>query len=305
MSFNVVFNQMIVLFLLMLTGYITVKNKIADREFQGKLSGFILWVTQPLAIIASVSGDTVQGDIRSVVTVILTTLSMFVLLPLLGTIINFIIRVPKEDWNVYLFMTIFSNKGFFGFPVIASIFGNGALFYVSIVLLVFNLLNFTLGIYLMTGQKGNFRIKGLINPGMVSSILALVIFLFKIPVHPIIYKYTKMLGDTTSPIAMTVIGMSLAQIPLTDLFSDKRLFAYTPLKQLAVPAVYYLLLRNIITDPYILGIMVIITSMPVAAMAVIFAEQYKKNQELATKGVFITTITSMLTIPLISAFLLR
>lgn len=303
MSFFVVVNQMTVLFLLMVTGYIAVKFKLADGEFQSRLSGFIVNVTQPLVMIASVSSGEVRGDAGSILTVLAVGLIMYMVLPLVGMGINKVIGTPPEERNTYLFMTIFSNVGFMGYPVVQSIFGSGAIFYVSIIVMIFNFMSYTVGVSLMSGDRIQFNPKVLINPGMVAAITAIMIFLLKIPVHPVIGQFTGMLGNTTSPLAMVVIGMALSKIPLAKIFSEGRMISFTLIKQIIVPVLAWLILRNIIADPYILGILIVVIAMPVAATSVIFATQYKKDMDLATRGVFISTALSMFTIPLISMIL--
>ncbi len=303
MSFFVVVNQMTVLFLLMVTGYIAVKFKLADGEFQSRLSGFIVNVTQPLVMIASVSSGEVRGDAGSILTVLAVGLIMYMVLPLVGMGINKVIGTPPEERNTYLFMTIFSNVGFMGYPVVQSIFGSGAIFYVSIIVMIFNFMSYTVGVSLMSGDRIQFNPKVLINPGMVAAITAIMIFLLKIPVHPVIGQFTGMLGNTTSPLAMVVIGMALSKIPLAKIFSEGRMISFTLIKQIIVPVLAWLILRNIIADSYILGILIVVIAMPVAATSVIFATQYKKDMDLATRGVFISTALSMFTIPLISMIL--
>ena len=303
MSFFVVVNQMTVLFLLMVTGYIAVKFKLADGEFQSRLSGFIVNVTQPLVMIASVSSGEVRGDAGSILTVLAVGLIMYLVLPLVGMGINKVIGTPPEERNTYLFMTIFSNVGFMGYPVVQSIFGSGAIFYVSIIVMIFNFMSYTVGVSLMSGDRIQFNPKVLINPGMVAAITAIMIFLLKIPVHPVIGQFTGMLGNTTSPLAMVVIGMALSKIPLAKIFSEGRMISFTLIKQIIVPVLAWLILKNIIADPYILGILIVVIAMPVAATSVIFATQYKKDMDLATRGVFISTALSMFTIPLISMIL--
>lgn len=303
MSFFVVVNQMTVLFLLMVTGYIAVKFKLADGEFQSRLSGFIVNVTQPLVMIASVSSGEVRGDAGSILTVLAVGLIMYMVLPLVGMGINKVIGTPPVERNTYLFMTIFSNVGFMGYPVVQSIFGSGAIFYVSIIVMIFNFMSYTVGVSLMSGDRIQFDPKVLINPGMVAAITAIMIFLLKIPVHPVIGQFTGMLGNTTSPLAMVVIGMALSKIPLAKIFSEGRMISFTLIKQIIVPVLAWLILRNIIADSYILGILIVVIAMPVAATSVIFATQYKKDMDLATRGVFISTALSMFTIPLISMIL--
>ena len=300
MDITVVINQMIILFLLMAVGYIIARVGVVGSVFKDNLSTFIINVTMPLMIISAVTSSTVQGNAEDVLTVFILSIVTYLVLPVLAFVLNKILSVPKEDRNLYTYMTIFSNIAFMGFPVILSIFGEGAIFYAAIFNLMFNFMNFSLGIALMTeDNSGHFDIKNFLKPGIFASVLAVILFFTKITLPAPIVDTMKNLGDTTSPLAMIVIGMSLSQIPLRSVFTEIRLYPYTILKQIIIPYLSWLLLRNLITSDLILGITVIVIAMPVGTSAVLFSTEYHGNTILATKTVFITTLASLITIPLI------
>ena len=133
-------------------------------------------------------------------------------LPIMGILLSRILKVPKEDRNLYQFMTIFSNIGFMGYPVIQSIFGDEALFFASICNLVFNLVCYSYGVYLISGSgKLSFDFKQLINPGIIFSIIAVIIYLTKYQMPQIIGETSDLIGSITTPLAMMIIGSSLAE----------------------------------------------------------------------------------------------
>ena len=192
-----------------------------------------------------------------------------------------------------------------GFPVIQSIFGEGAIFYAAIFNMIFNFMNFSLGIRLMSDKrKGSFSVKKFLRPGIFGAIFALIIFFTGITLPSPLVDSMKNLGDTTSPLAMIVIGMSLAEIPFKSVFTEIRLYPYTLIKQVIIPILSWYVLRNIISNELILGITVIVIAMPVATSAVLFSSEYDGNTNLATKSVFITTLASLVTIPVIVYVLL-
>ena len=113
-----------------------------------------------------------------------------------------------------------------------------------------------------------------------------------------------MVGDITTPMAMLLIGSTLANIPLKEVFSELRIYPYTIIKQVIVPIIAYPILNMFISDSLILGITLIMISMPVANSAVLFATEYDGDISLAAKTVFMTTLLSVVTIPLIVALFL-
>jgi len=301
MDIIVVINKMLELFLILGLGYISVKTKIATQKFGTQLSRLILDITLPCLIIASVAAMPSDTNKNDVLLMFIIAVLFYVIMPFVAYFIARILVVKKEERNLYIYMTIWSNVGFMGFPVIASIFGEGAIFYATIFNLVFGISNFTLGIMLMSGEgKKALNLKNFLSPGMISSLVAIALFATNFKLPDILNNTMKTVGNTTTPLAMIVIGIALAGIPIKSVFTELRLYPYVIIKQILLPLAAWLILKNIITSPYILGIVIIIIAMPVATTSVLFANKYGNNVALATKGVFITTLASILTIPFIS-----
>ena len=264
------------------------------------MSSLILNITAPALILSSVVNRSQDGDPRLVLHVFILSIILYVILPLIGILLAKILKVPKEDRNLYQFMTIFSNIGYMGFPVIQSIFGSEAVFFAAIINLVFNVFCYSYGIYLISNDnKLSFDIKVLINPGIIVSIIAIIIYITNIKVLSIIKETTSMIGPITTPLAMMLIGSSLAQIPIKEVFSEKRLYLYTFLKQIIIPIIFFGILKYFVTNELILGIIIIVSAMPVGSIAIMFCNEYEGNINLASKAIFITTLCSVVTVPIL------
>ncbi|MBU4539717.1 MAG: AEC family transporter [Firmicutes bacterium] len=305
MDINVVINQMLELFMILTLGYLATKKKVVSPKFGTQLSNFILSITLPGMMLASVASIPEQTDHKEVLMMFAIAILFYLVMPFIAYLIARILLVKREDRHLYMYMTIWSNVGFMGFPVIASIFGEGAIFYATIFNLIFNVSNFTLGIMLMSkdGIKALDR-KKFLSPGMIASIAAVTMFAFKLKLPELVNDTLKTVGSTTSALAMIVIGIALAGIPIKSVFTEIRLYPYVIIKQILLPLSAWLVLRNVITNPYLLGIVIVIIAMPVATSAVLFANRYENNVALATKAVFITTLASVVTIPIISYLLM-
>lgn len=297
MDIQVIINQMVILFLVMIVGYIANKVKILDKELNQKLSSLVLNITSPALILYSVS-EPVEGDLNTVLQIFLLSVAVYVVLPFIGIFFGRILRVAKEDRNLYQFMTIFSNIGFMGYPVIQAIFGKEALFFASICNLVFNILCYSYGVFLISGAgKVSFDYKKLINPGIIFSIIAVVIYLTKWQMPVIIGETSDLVGSITTPLAMMIIGSSLAEIPIKEVISDIRIYIYTIIKQIIMPILFWWVLKFIVHDAVILGVLVVLIAMPVGTIAIMFCNQFGGNTSLASKSIFITTLASVFTIP--------
>ena len=299
MNIQVVINQMIILFLVIIIGYIANKVGILDKSQNQKLSSLVLNITCPALILASVS-DIESGDFKIVVQIFIISIIIYLVLPFMGILLAKILKVPEEDRNLYKFMTIFSNIGFMGYPVIQSIFGTQALFFASICNMVFNIFCYSYGIYLISGDdKLYFDFKQLINPGIIFSIIAIIIYLTKWKMPQIIGETSNLIGSITTPLAMMLIGSSLADIPPKEVINDIRLYPYTIIKQIIMPILFWWVLKFIVVDKVVLGVLVVLVAMPVGSSTVMFCNQYEGNVDLASKSIFITTLASVFTIPIL------
>lgn len=299
MNIQVVINQMIILFLVIIIGYIANKVGILDKSQNQKLSSLVLNITCPALILASVS-DIESGDFKIVVQIFIISIIIYLVLPFMGILLAKILKVPEEDRNLYKFMTIFSNIGFMGYPVIQSIFGTQALFFASICNMVFNIFCYSYGIYLISGDdKLSFDFKQLINPGIIFSIIAIIIYLTKWKMPQIIGETSNLIGSITTPLAMILIGSSLADIPPKEVINDIRLYPYTIIKQIIMPILFWWVLKFIVVDKVVLGVLVVLVAMPVGSSTVMFCNQYEGNVDLASKSIFITTLASVFTIPIL------
>lgn len=301
MDINIVIDQMIQLFLILGLGYLLRKVHLFDQELNKKLTSILLCVTTPAMVLASVLNMEGNAGYGQVADIFLLGLGVFTIMPLLGLLIAILLRAPKFQKGLYIYMTTFSNVGFMGFPVLKAIFGSEAVFYGGIFNMIFNTCNYSLGIWMMhIGQPEAYRFepKKLLHPGILSSLAALLIYLLRIKLPHIIGATCEMVGDVTPPLAMLVIGSTLAAMPLKEVFSDIRIYPYTLIKQLLLPVVLFPLLKLFISDPLVLGVSLVIISMPVANSSVLFSTEYGGDEKLAAKGVFLTTLVSVATIPL-------
>lgn len=305
MNIMVVFGQMVILFCIIMIGYLIARIKIVSEDFGRNSSALIINVTSPALILSAAMTDSSGISIGETVQVFIIAVLFFILAPMAATVLVKVLRIPKSQQNLYKYMTVFSNVGFMGFPVIESIYGKTAVFYAAIFNMVFNVFIYTMGVSMMSGNTEGKKIdvKKLINPGIIAALAACIIALLRLPVPAVVVNLCSMLGNITSPLAMIVIGISLSDLSFKEVFKEYRLYPYTIIKQLVLPVLLIPVLGFVIPSEYILGITIIIIAMPVATMSVIMSYTYGEDTALAAKSVFITTLATVFTIPLIAALL--
>ena len=305
MDISSLFNQMLILLIILVVGFIANKTNIIDQQGNKNLSKLTLNITQGAMILSSVMNANPSMSSAELFTLVGVSFLMYVILFIFSFVIRWLLRVPKKDGFTYQFAVMFGNVGFMGYPIVASLLGAEAIFYVSLFNIPFNILIYSLGIFLISGGDGyKFNLKSLANPPFFATFIAIGIFVLKIPIPAPIAGATKLLGDMVIPAAMLVIGSSLGRISLKDILGDWRIYVFLPLSLIVSPVIIWAVLKTFITNPLILNMAVIIAAMPVATNSTMLSMEYNGNEVLASKAVFMTTVASVVTIPLVISLLL-
>lgn len=296
----VLLQQMGILFVYMMIGYVACKKEYFDQKFGKKLSWLVVNVANPMLAISAVVNNEEQIAKKDFYVTVLLAICFYAFFLILAQILPRLIGVQKSDIGVYKMMTTFNNIGFMGFPVIAAAYGNGALIYAVPFSIMFNILCYTWGIQTLCGggEKGNW--KRIINIGTISGIISIVLFFMQIPVPKMICSLSAGLSNLTGPLSMLVIGISIAAMELKDLFTDVKLLKFALIKLLAVPVAAMLLVCQVIDNRLICEVFLVMMATPAASMCAMLSQQYGGDYELAAKGVALTTILSVVTMPIVS-----
>jgi predicted permease len=304
MNVSSILTQMAVLFIIMAVGYAANKWKVLTGESNKLLSKLVMNIAMPCTILHSVLSGEVTATGRDAAVFMLMSAVSFALFFLLAAFLPQLVRAPRDDRGILRYMVVFGTVGFMGFPVIQSIFGTGALFYVTIFNVVFCVLSYSVGILMVSGKDGKMNPMMLLNPTMIASVLTVVLFLTKPAVPGVLSDAVGLIGQLTTPSAMLVIGSTLALIPIKEVFGELRLYPLAAVRLLAAPVLTWFVLRLLISDPLMLGVLTVLAAMPAATNAAMMSMEYGGNEKLASKGVFLTTLLSLVTLPLILYVLL-
>ncbi len=291
---------MIILFSIMIIGFIAAKLKYMTPTLNANISRLLSFVTSPLQIISSVIKPG-SHPISNIDTLKLTGIAfaMYIILAFIAMVIAKCMKAEKKQSNCYRYMFIFSNIGFMGYPVIDALFGEEYRFYATVFILMFNLFCWTYGITLMTGEKFRVNPVMLLRPIVLAAVFAYVLYFTKLGMRcpQIVYDVSKRVGDTTSTLAMLIVGCALAYLSPKEVFGNWRTYVFLIFKMILFPIAAWSILRLIITDRLVLGIITIIVSMPIATNSTIICYQFGGDEKLASSGVFLSTLLSVVTVP--------
>lgn len=298
----ILFQQMMIMFLFVIAGYVCGNKKVFSKESSSAFSWIILNLANPALIINAALANCRSVTMADLGFVFLTALILYAILILLASVVPIVIRAPKSERGMYSMMIVFSNIAFMGFPILNATFGSKAVLFGSAFLLPFNILIYTYGIRIMAQKNDSqkFNPKKFLNVGVCSCLAALLVYAIKPANFYVVTNFLTFMGNLALPLSMMVIGHSLLSINIRELFLDARLIAFSLIKLMVIPSIVLSLSSFFIEDKMLKGVLIVISSAPVASMVPLMAQQYGGNYEQASKGVALTTILSVITMPLVN-----
>ena len=298
MNLTAVFTQMGVILVFLVLGYYIRKRSFISDEGVRSISWIIVNIASPAQILSSVLNEDPVADKGSAVIMVLFTVISYAALIILGLVMGRIVRAPRNDWKFYNGMTVFSNTGFLGIPFAQAVFGNTSVVYLVIFTLALNVLLFSYGYRILRNDDGGKQkmpwIK-LVNLGMIGSVLAVVFFFTDIRLPDIFNKVFLYQGNTVTFLAILVIGMNLAKIRLSSIFTDWHMWLFVIIRQLVFPIGMVLIFRNFIHDPILLGALAVCLSVPVGNVPSMIARDNGCDLDVLTRGTVLTTLCSVVT----------
>lgn len=308
MELNGVYTQLGILFCLMSTGYVLGKTKFFTEQSNAILSSFIVKVALPAVIISSMCMPLTKEVLQRALVLLGLSLLVYTIILIVAWILPSFVTKDEKQQGILSFSIMFSNCAFMGFPVLGALLGNEAIFYVAIYNIIFNILVYTLGIkFLERGknQKNAFDMKLLINPGIIASLIGLIIFFGKITLPSVILGAIDSVASICTPLSMLVIGAMLSGMSIKEMFGERKIYILSLIRLILLPFMIFILTKYILQlqDDWLIIIPVVVAGMPVASNAAMMASAYESDAKFASQAVMITTLISCISIPILIYFL--
>ena len=294
---------MMTLFAILIVGLIAGKLGYMGGEFDKRLSSLVINFTCPALILSSaMTGD--LPDRRLILPLLGISAITYVILTGVAFLLPRYLTRKKDDEGVVGFALMFGNVGFMGYPVVASIFSHQAVFYAAVLNVVNTFAVFTIGTILIEGNLGDgkhFQKKVLYSTPMLSAYLAMLIVALGIDNIPgVISQPLSMIGNITVPAALLIIGSSMSQLSARTMLGNRTVYYTSVFRLLFIPLGLYYLCRAFGFDQYVVNINTLVIAMPVATYGTILCLKYNRDTTLITEVTLITTLLSMITIPMIT-----
>ncbi len=307
MAAGIVLEKMLMLVLLMLIGFGCAKAGWIDSAFSQKASRLVMNVFLPATILNAAlggAGSMTRGELAVAAAAVFV---MFFLGGGLGWLAARILPFQGRDRSIAWLSVFFMNNMFIGFPVVQALFGDRAVFCASLSNLPFNLLLYTVGVAsLRAGEgRGKLRFREILTPPLLATLAAVVIFLTGLTLPALAADTLSALGAVTVPMSMVVVGVSLSHVPMKQALLDGRSWGVSLVRLLLCPLAAWLVLGLFLPgDSLTLGVLVIISACPSAAMITILSVRFGADDALASKINFLSTILCAVTLPVITWLLL-
>lgn len=299
------------LFLLIAVGYAAVKLHILPASSTKLLSSLLMQITLPATVLTSLVRPFDPTFIQDGVLMVVLGTALFLLYGLLSFLLAPLFRVPQGRRGVWIFSSTFSNNGFMGFPVALALFQEQGLALAIFLSIPFNFLAYTMGPKLMcmdhgaedSGPTPSWR-SILLTSVNCATVLGLVMYLTQLSIPSVLSAPLTYLSNVTTPLSMLVTGMNLTGGKARDLLRDRDAFSLSFMRLILLPVITWAILRLLpISNPLVVGVMLIIMSMPAASIGAILAESYHADKEFAARTVFVSSLLCLITLPLISLLL--
>ena len=296
--FSTVFSQVMILMLMIATGFVAAKAKIMTAEGARCCTDIALIIVTPCVIIKSLIREYSKEIMKSLTLAFIITLLVQVLMILLSYII--LHSKDKARERVLRFGTIFANCGFMSLPLQQVILGADGTLYGSAYIIMFNLVIWSYGVFLISGDKRYIKPKKLfINPGIIGLALGLVIFIFSIPVPKILYSTIDYISAIYTPLPMLIIGYHLAQNSIKTAFKDAKCLFAVLLRMIVYPLAVLGFLYILGVRETLLVSVIISVCAPVAAITTMFSSKYGADTPLSVDMVSLSTVAAAVTMPLV------
>lgn len=309
MEVSVLVEQLGMLFLIVIAGFICGKTRLMNPSVSKGLSNLIVNLTCPCLVLASTMGDRMPDRALIIPLLIVGAATYAILLPV-SAYLPRLWGCKDPERGLHSFMLTFANVGFIGYPIVASVFGSEAVFYASVLNVANTVSVFIWGAQFIAGKGEGGSLKSrLYSPAMIGTYLSILVVAFAWHAPRLIAQPLTLVGNITVPASLLIIGYSISQIPARHMAGGYRVWITSVCRLLLMPllvcycfkAIVWLIPAScIIFDPTIIQINTLIIAMPVASFGTIFCLKYGMDETVMAQGTFLTTILSLLTIPLVA-----
>ncbi|MCI7474628.1 MAG: AEC family transporter [Clostridiales bacterium] len=288
-------SQVGTIFLMMAAGFALAKRGLITQDALPQMTNLLLTAVLPCMLVDSMQIGRTTALLEAMGYAALLAVGLYVLYCLLS--VPLFRRQAPAAGKTLRFGTLYGNVGFMGLPLIQLVLGEQAMVYGIINLMVFNAFNWSQGVVLMGGRRQVSLKQAVLNPGILGTIMALLLFLWGIILPPMVGNAVHFLGSMNTPLAMVIIGAQMAHTDWRGMFRSPAILAACGLKLVAMPLLTALILYPFHPEPGLYCTLVLLAGVPTASITAMFAQRYGQDVPASAQLVTVSTLLSILTLP--------
>lgn len=300
-SFIKMLNAQVSLLIYLSVGAYCAHKSIINQNAKQKLTDLILKITLPCMIFNSFNKPLTPDVLRETSLIFLVAMVVAIMSWLLGKILYR--RYPREQQSILQYATLVNNSGFLGLPMVSAVYDTQGLFYASIFIIPNRIFMWTAGLSLFTVSDFKTKCRNiLLNPCMIAVFLGIFRQMAGLSIPGAVETAVVNIGSLTTPLSMMVIGTMIAGFTVENML-DPSIFYLAFVRLVALPLIALGLLRLAGIDLLLTGIALILTGMPAGSTSALLAVKYGMDADFASRCVVITTLMSLITVPLLMLFI--
>lgn len=297
MDFNTAISQILILFIIMFIGVAAKRAGVINSSMEDSISVLLIKIAMPALIVSSTNFERTSEVLPNMVSILMITIVSYVLTIIFCTASAKALHYDKKSANVFISLIVFANVGFMGYPVARAFFSEIGVFYTTVANLVFTSFLWTYGILLFNRQE-KLDLKKLLNIGSISTFIAVFMFAFQLKLPYFLQTAFDLTGKMTTPLSMILIGALIAEMNITKLVSNKKVYLVSAIRLILLPLTTAYILKYLGFNDMVISICTLMAAMPSGATNAIFAKQFDSEPLFASIGVFVTTLLSIFSLPL-------
>jgi len=292
----IVLRQMSMIAVLVIIGIVLEKKKVLSEQGTKVISKLVVDICNPVLIVSTILTGNITVTHKEFLSGVGVAAVIYAVFILIGTLLPRIIGIKKDERKFYSLMSIYGNVGFLGIPVAKALLSENAMLYVIICNVFYCLLFYTHGIITLSSGKEKMDLKKLLSPGVIMSILALLIFWFDLKLPEVVVKTADYIGSPTVFLSMVLLGASVSRSNFIRDMKDAKLWIFILVRLVMVPALAVLILRSAGAADEMVRTFCLMCAVPVGNLPMIQAEKIGERTDILSRGIIVTTVFSFISI---------
>nr|WP_288556507.1 AEC family transporter [uncultured Mediterraneibacter sp.] len=307
MSILTILQQMAVIALLAAIGFYFYRIGKLGTEISTTLSSYVVDICNPALSLSCILQNDITTTHKELLLAVFIAACIYFFLIFIGILISKLLRIPSVDQKYYQMMSVYTNTGFIGIPLAQLLLPSASMIYVIIYNVMYNLFFYTHGLWIMKPKEKrkekSSQNSSPLNLGLIGGLFTLIVCWFHLTLPSLLKTTIIYIGNANTFLSMILLGASIAAVPAAQILKGGKLYGYLFLRQLCIPVLLSFLLKLLTFDTALIYGFVLLSAMPAANMPLMLAERNHEPTEILSQGILLTTVFSLITVPVILSFI--